>query len=268
MIPKIIHYCWFGGNPLPELAQKCIASWKEYLPDFEIKEWNESNYDVHKIPYTSEAYNAGKYAFVSDYARFDILYQYGGIYFDTDVEVIRAFDKILQNGGFTGFEGDGKVAAGLGIGCNAGLGILYQILDFYTTLHFVNSDGSYNLQTVVEYVTAILKKHGLKMENAIQQIEGLVVYPTEYFCPLSPRTGKLTITKNTYSIHHYNGSWVSKSDKAFYKMIQNIFQFFGDNIFSKNIVRVMLVFKKINEVGFKNAINFYLNLYSKSTNSV
>lgn len=96
MIPKIIHYCWFGGNPLPELAQKCIASWKKFLPDYEIKEWNESNYDVRKIPYIEQAYNAKKYAFVSDYARFDILYQYGGIYFDTDVEVIKPFDEILK----------------------------------------------------------------------------------------------------------------------------------------------------------------------------
>src|SRR5215510_15199585 len=114
MIPKIIHYCWFGGNPLSELALKCIASWKKYFPNYEIKEWNESNYDVHKIPYTSEAYNAKKYAFVSDYARFDILYQYGGIYFDVDVEVIKQFGDILNDTGFMGMETLS--------GCNAGLG--------------------------------------------------------------------------------------------------------------------------------------------------
>ena len=213
MIPKIIHYCWFGGNPLPELARKCIASWKKYFPNYEIKEWNESNYDVYKIPYTSEAYNAKKYAFVSDYARFDILYQYGGIYFDTDVEAIKSFDSILKNGGFMGLETTGSVAAGLGIGCNAGLGIAYQILEFYTSLHFINSDGSYNTKTVVEYVTEILKKHGLKNENTIQQFDGFTVYPTEYFCPYSLKTYTLNITDNTYSIHHYEASWLSKNEK-------------------------------------------------------
>lgn len=137
MIPRIIHYCWFGGNKLPELAIKCISSWKIYFPDYEIKEWNETNYDVHKIPYISQAYDAKKYAFVSDYARFDILYQYGGIYFDTDVEVIKPFDQILKSGGFMGLEAKGVVAAGLGIGCNAGLGIFYQILDFMQALIFL-----------------------------------------------------------------------------------------------------------------------------------
>lgn len=213
MIPEIIHYCWFGRNPLPELAQKCIASWKNYFPGHEIKEWNELNYNIHKIPYIDEAYKAGKYAFVSDYARFDILYQYGGIYFDTDVEVIKPFHDILRNGGFMGLESTGTVAAGLGIGCNAGLGILYQILQFYASLHFVNSDGSYNLHTVVEYVTAILKKNGLKDEDVIQQFEGFTVYPTDYFCPFSLKSYTLNITKNTHSIHHYDASWLSKNEK-------------------------------------------------------
>ena len=108
MIPKIIHYCWFGRNPLPELAQKCIASWKKYLPDYEIKEWNEDNFDVNIIPYTAEAYAAKKYAFVSDYARFWILYKYGGIYFDTDVEVIRPIDDIIAKGNFMGCETDAR----------------------------------------------------------------------------------------------------------------------------------------------------------------
>jgi len=230
MIPKIIHYCWFGGNPLPELAQKCITSWKKYFPDYEIKEWNESSYNIHKIPYISEAYNAKKHAFVSDYARFDILYQYGGIYFDTDVEVIRSFDSILQNGGFMGFEGDEKVNAGLGIGCNASLGIVYQILQFYATLHFINIDGSYNLHTVVEYVTKILNQNGLKAKNEIQKLDGLTIYPTDYFAPKSALTGELTITKNTYSIHHYDASWIPEKEKNYYKLKRKISRLFGRNM--------------------------------------
>jgi hypothetical protein len=211
MIPKIIHYCWFGGNPLPGLAQKCIASWRKYFPGYEIKEWNESNYDVHKIPYIDEAYTVKKYAFVSDYARFDILYQYGGIYFDTDVEVIKPFDDILSGGGFMGIESIGKVA--LGIGCNAGLGIVYQILEFYARVHFIHTDGSYNLHTVVEYVSAILKENGLKEENTIQYLDGLTIYPKEYFCPDLLFLKLTKPSKNTHSIHHYAGSWLTGEKK-------------------------------------------------------
>jgi len=229
MIPKIIHYCWFGNNSLPELSKKCIASWRKYFPDYEIKEWNESNYDVHKIPYANEAYNAKKYAFVSDYARFDILYQYGGIYFDTDVEVIKPFDSILQKGGFMGFEGDGKVAAGLGIGCNAKLNILYQILQFYATLQFKNRDGSYNLNTVVEYVTKILNKNGLKAKNEIQKLDGLIIYPNDYFAPKSALTGELKVTKNTCSIHHYDASWVPKNERNYYEFKRKMSRMFGRN---------------------------------------
>lgn len=141
MIPKIIHYCWFGRGSLPELAQKCIASWKKYLPDYEIKEWNEDNFDVNIIPYTAEAYAQKKYAFVSDYARFWILYKYGGIYFDTDVEVIRSIDDIIAKGNFMGFEtnpnsqksGDASEASvnpGLGMGVAPGLGIINHMLHF------------------------------------------------------------------------------------------------------------------------------------------
>jgi hypothetical protein len=249
LIPKIIHYCWFGGNPLTELCQKCITSWKKYFPGYEIKEWNESNYDVHKIAYMDEAYTAKKYAFVSDYARFDILYHHGGIYFDTDVEVIKPFDDILERGGFMGVETVGKAAAGLGIGCNAGLGIVYQILEFYASLHFINPDGSYNLHTVVEYVTSILKKNGLVDENRIQHFEGITVYPIEYFAPKSSRTGKTTITENTHSIHHYDASWNSNIEKKWKivrmkcinkfgykigKMVAFIYLFFI-SIFSNNI---------------------------------
>lgn len=210
MIPKIIHYCWFGGEPLSELALKCIESWKKYFPDYEIKEWNDLNYDIRKIPYIDEAYNAKKYAFVSDYARFDILYQYGGIYFDTDVEVIKPFDDILKNGGFMGFETPVFVNTGLGMGCKPKLSIIHQILEFYMTLHFVNPDGSYNTRTVVKHVTEILKKNGLKTENNIQTLDELFIYPVDYFNPKSFHTGILNITKNTHSIHHYASSWYSE----------------------------------------------------------
>ena len=215
MIPKIIHYCWFGRNPLPPLAVKCINSWKKYFPDYEIKEWNEDNFNVNIIPYISEAYAAKKYAFVSDYARFWILYKYGGLYFDTDVEVIKPMDKIIAKGAFMGCENDDftkqAVAPGLGLGVNPGLGLYKEILDLYETLHFAKTDGTYELKTVVQYVTELLLKHGLKNTNDIQQVAGGWIYPQEYFCPISPTTLQLKKTKNTYSIHHFAGSWCERS---------------------------------------------------------
>ncbi len=213
MIPKIIHYCWFGGNPLPELAQKCIASWKKFLPDYEIKEWNESNYDVRKITYTAQAYDAKKYAFVSDYARFDILYQYGGVYFDTDVEVIKPMDDILANGAFLGLESAGNIASGLGIAAGSGEAVFKEILDSYESEKFVNEDGSLNLKTVVVRVSDIFKKHGFTNEVSIQRCEGITIYPMEYFCPKSIKTGLIKLTDNSYTIHHYDGSWVTGTTK-------------------------------------------------------
>lgn len=213
MIPKIIHYCWFGGNPLPPLAEKCIASWKKFLPDYEIKEWNEHNFDVNLIPYTAEAYQAKKYAFVSDYARFWILYHYGGLYFDTDVEVIKPMGSIIAKGAFMGCEQDSKpgieltVAPGLGLAVESKHEIYKAILEEYDSFHFLNEDGSNNDKTVVEYVTEILKRHGLKNMPGIQQIEGVKIYPSEYFCPRDTVTKRLHITNNTYTIHHYMASW-------------------------------------------------------------
>lgn len=217
MIPKIIHYCWFGGNSLPPLAVKCIESWRKYLPDYEIKEWNESNFDVNIIPYTQEAYQAKKYAFVSDYARFWILYKYGGLYFDTDVEVIKPMDDIIARGPFMGCEKDAddtsvaSVAPGLGLGVNPGLGLYAEILELYDTLHFIRADGTYNLKTVVQYVTELLVTYGLRNSNKIQQVAGVWIYPREYFCPISPLTFQFCKTRNTYCIHHFVGSWCERS---------------------------------------------------------
>lgn len=223
MIPKIIHYCWFGRNPLPELAQKCIASWKKFFPDYEIKEWNEDNFDVNIIPYTKEAYSAGKYAFVSDYARFWILYKYGGLYFDTDVEVIRPMTDIIARGPFMGCENEAEggstpprqlgVAPGLGLGCIPGLDIYQIFLDMYSTLHFVASDETLNTKSVVEYVTEILVAHGLKNTSEIQHIAGVYIYPKEYFCPKDYHTEKIELTANSVAIHHYVGSWLAPEER-------------------------------------------------------
>lgn len=220
MIPKVIHYCWFGRNPLPDSALKCIASWRKFFPDYEIKEWNEDNFDVNVIPYTRDAYQAGKHAFVSDYARFKILYEYGGLYFDTDVEVIKSFDDILSRGSFMGMEfvkreesehsglGIG-VAPGLGLGATTGLTVYKDLLDLYQTLNFINPNGSYNLTTIVTYTTRLLLSKGLKINDEIQEIDGVNIYPEEYFNPMDDKTGKLHITSNTHSIHWFSKTWLN-----------------------------------------------------------
>lgn len=227
MIPKIIHYCWFGGNPLPVSAKKCIASWRKFLPDYEIKEWNESNFDVNSIPYTAEAYKAKKYAFVSDYARFYILYKYGGLYFDTDVEVIRNMDDIIARGPFMGCEGEAKqsknrlqdaattlgVNPGLGLGVNPGLGLVKEILNIYKDKNFLKSDGTQYDETIVTITTNLLCKKGLRYTNDIQQVDGVWIYPKEFFCPKDYVTGKLSISKNSRSIHHYSATWIPKEQR-------------------------------------------------------
>lgn len=221
MIPKIIHYCWFGRNPLPELARKCIDSWKKYLPDYEIKEWNEDNFDVNIIPYTAEAYAQKKYAFVSDYARFWILHKYGGIYFDTDVEVIRPIDDIIARGNFMGFETDpnsekgdasnASVNPGLGLGVAPGLGVIKKMLDYYENKHFICEANMRNQITVVHICTKVLMENGLQNVEGIQKVDDdIYIYPAEYFCPINVTTGRIHVEKNTRTIHHYAGTWVDK----------------------------------------------------------
>ncbi len=223
MIPKIIHYCWFGGNPLPELAEKCIASWRKFLPDYEIKEWNESNYDVRKITYIAQAYEAKKYAFVSDYARFDILYKYGGVYFDTDVEIIKPLDEVLSKGAFAGVECAGALNAGLGLASPAASPIYKEILDSYGSSEFLYKNGTMNLTTVVDRVSKIFLKHGFSAKNEIQFIDDITIYPAEYFCPIDFTTGILNITDKTLTIHHFAGTWTTPAQKEYdnsrYKLI-------------------------------------------------
>lgn len=223
MKPKIIHYCWFGRNPLPPLAQECIASWRKYLPDYEIKEWNEDNFDVNAIPYTAEAYRQKKYAFVSDYARFRIMYHYGGLYFDTDVEVIRPLDDIIDAGNFMGFEldPDGEntpgryaprycfsVALGLGFGMEPLHPFLQKMLDKYAGMEFELPPADITwYKTIVAYTTEALCEEGLQNVGGIQNVCGINIYPHEYSAPINVLTTRLNITPNTRTVHRYMGSW-------------------------------------------------------------
>jgi mannosyltransferase OCH1-like enzyme len=215
MIPKIIHYCWFGRNPLPKSAQKCIDSWKVFFPEYKLKEWNEDNFDVNIIPYTKEAYEAKKYAFVSDYARFWVLYHYGGIYFDTDVEVIKPMDDILSRGGFMGCEIDrGEAYAvnpGVGIAVEMSHPLYKELLGIYDGLPFYMENGTMNQFAIVRITTMVLLRHGIKKEPLIQTVNGIVIYPQDYFNPLNDATGQLNITSNTRSIHWYSKTWLPTS---------------------------------------------------------
>ena len=213
MIPKTIHYIWFGKNPKPEIVLKCIESWKKYLPDYKIIEWNEENYDVTKNEYLIEAYKAKKWAFVSDYARFDILYQQGGIYFDTDVEMLKELpESYLNNAGFTGMESTNDIAPGLIFGCEPGHSFLKKILENYSNSHFIleNSRGP---MTVNARITELMKNDGYKKNGKKQVVNGITIYPAEVFCGFDLDVFEPQITENTISIHHYASSWGNKNFK-------------------------------------------------------
>lgn len=211
MIPKVIHYCWFGRNLLPESALKCIESWKKYLPDYTIKEWNEDNFDIAQNRYVREAYEHRKYAFVSDYARLYALYTEGGIYMDTDVEMVGSYDAFLHHPAFSGFETDGNVSTGV-MAAQKGSLWAKALLEQYDGRQFVLDDGTFDMTTNATVISAWMAAKGLKMNNEYQEIEGLcAIYPTEYFCPKDHRTGRIHCTPNTVCIHHFVGSWIEFS---------------------------------------------------------
>lgn len=208
MIPKKIHYCWIGGNPLPKSAKKCIASWKKYCPDYEIIEWNETNYDFTKNQYMKEALEAKKWGFVPDFARLDIIYQHGGIYLDTDVEIVKSFDPLLKNKGFAGFESEENVNFGQGFGAEPGNKVIKELMDSYEKLRFKNDDGSLNMIASPKLNTDTLVELGLKQDNTKQELIGCFsIYPIEYFCPKAYIDGVIRKTENTFSIHHFDASW-------------------------------------------------------------
>lgn len=213
MIPKIIHYVWLGGNELPDDALKCIESWKKFCPDYQIKEWNEENFPIEEYTYAKEAYANKKWAFVSDVARLYALVTEGGIYMDTDVEVISSLDEFLTDKAFSGFESDMGVPTGL-MACEAGHPFFKTLLEEYETAHFIRPDGSLDLTTNVTRITNACLREGLVLNNQKQTIAGFTLYPKDYFCPLSHENGKLEKTENTVAIHWFAGSWKSSEEKA------------------------------------------------------
>lgn len=212
-IPHVIHYFWFGEKPLSDMAQRCIASWRKYLPDYEIKEWNESNFDVNMIPFTSQAYSVGKYAFVSDYARLWVLYNYGGIYMDVDVEMIKDPSEIFKRGSFVGTEksvavnNDLFIAGGSCFGVSPYSPILKGLLDVYAKEFFI-INNKYNVTTINSRMTDYFLSLGWSRENRIQKVGDMFVYPTVYFSPYDWLSKKMRKTEFTYCIHWFSGSWM------------------------------------------------------------
>ncbi len=253
MIPKVIHYCWFGGNPIPERDRSYIEGWKKKCPDYEIVEWNEGNYDVSKNKYMEQAYEEKKWGFVSDYARLDIVYQYGGIYFDTDVELLKPLDDLLELEMFCGFESRDYVAFGLGFGAEQGNPIIKTVQDIYETLVFRDKTGLLNQTACPIYQTRALMEHGLICNNHYQKLSKGTVFPTEYFAPIDVDTGILTVTEHTYSIHHYNMSWFSKGQKKLYEKRKQLNLRFGKRLAGYFIMPYRFVYK-IEDIGVRDTI--------------
>ena len=212
MIPKRIHYCWFGRGEMPDLANECVASWHEFMPDYEYKLWNEDNFDVTQVPYVKEAYEAKKFAFVSDYVRLWALEREGGIYLDTDVKVFKPFDDLLYLDAFAGFEGSKQLPIGTCIMASKAKGAwATEQLESYYGRHFVNGDGTLDLTTNVKFISDNMSRNGFLQNGIEQDYLDLHVFPIEYFCPRQT-TGEYFRTENTYCDHLGIGSWSESAD--------------------------------------------------------
>ncbi len=210
LIPKKIHYMWLGKKQIPDKLQKCIDSWKKYCPDYEIIQWDESNYDISKNNYMKQAYEAGAFGFVPDYARLDILYQYGGIYMDTDVQAVTSFDSLLYQQAFCSVEKWQIINFGGCSGAVKGHKAILEFLNARKELSFINEDGSQNRNTCGFYDTKTALKNGYKINGKTQNTMGMNIYAYDYFHPYDYMSGKTLKTKNTYTIHWFNGGWLDE----------------------------------------------------------
>ena len=237
-IPKIIHYCWFGSKPLPENCRKLMESWRQYLPDYEIMLWNEASFDITSSQYVRAAYSAGKYAFVSDYVRLWALKQYGGIYFDTDMEVTRNFSHLLSgHSAVFGFESGVKVMTAF-MAVQAGHPIICEFLEYYSGTDF----DVCNLQPNTVVLTEILQRRGLKINNKMQTIDGsTVVYPLVYFQAYDFSKALLRVTEHTHTIHRCFGSWCSPKERLVFSVKRAL----GNCLSEEGYSRLKRIKKKI-----------------------
>lgn len=215
MIPKTIHYCWFGRSPKPELANKCIESWKKYCPDYQIIEWNEDNYDISAAPlYVRQAYEKKKWAFVTDYVRLHIVFENGGVYLDTDVELRKSLDGLHKNEAYFGFENGGQINTGLGFGAQKGAWILRELMDDYHDAAFILPDGSVDTTTCPMRNTKIFLKHGLVQDDSMQLLEhAVLILPSRFLCPMQFGAENAQLSEDTISVHWFSSSWKDSKDK-------------------------------------------------------
>jgi len=222
MIPKIIHYCWFGRGQMPDLAIKCIDSWKKYLPEYQLRLWNEDTFDIHSVPYVKEAYQSRKFAFVTDYVRLHALYTEGGIYMDTDVEVLKSLDDLLNLPAFSGFESEKEIPTGIMASEKNGEWAKEMLGYYHNDRHFVLDDGKPDMTTNVKIIGDMMSANGFKLKNGYRIYKDCMhIFPKDYFCPQS-RTGVITLTENSYCIHHFAASWESKTSKMKRYFFRNI----------------------------------------------
>mgnify|MGYP003320684427 CR=1 FL=1 len=256
MIPKIIHYIWFGGKPLPKLAKKCIKSWKKYCPDYKIMRWDENNFDINMFQYTKEAYESKKWAFISDVVRLYVLVNYGGIYMDTDVEVIKPLDEFLRHKAFSGFEDSVHIPTGI-MACEKGNPIFKELLGDYKGRAYILANGKTDTTTNVVTITNLCLKLGLEQNDNFQIINGFALYPHDWFCPKNCMTNQIELTENSHTIHHFAGSWL---DKKIIKR-KKYYDFFV-KIGARNPSKLAYVFTNKRKV-FRFILNKILNIFKK-----
>ena len=228
-IPKIIHYCWFGPKPIPELELKCMESWKVHLPDYKIMFWNEKSFNIENAnEYVKGAYQKNMYAFVADYVRIYAMVKYGGVYLDTDIELLSSIDVFLQNKAFTGFENKTRVAAGI-MGCNKGNEIFQKMLNHYDSSEFTGSNNDVDITTICTVMMNALEEEGFEYKNSNQSLKNIYIYERDIFYPKKMKDGSFRVTDQSVSIHHYSGSWLTAKQKKR-----------GDNIYWRKICRPIL----------------------------
>lgn len=253
MIPKIIHYCWFGKGEKSDLLKHCISTWRKFCPDYQIIEWNENNFDFNIHPYSNIAYKNKKWAFVSDYARLKIIYENGGIYLDTDVELLKNLDFLRRDKFFCGFELQNFVNTGIGFGAEKKLFLVQKMLEEYDGIHFINPDGKLNTTPCTFYNSKALSKLGVQLNNTFQKTDDFTIYPTEFFSPKSYESGIIKTTKKTVSIHHFNSSWEELSSLNKKKRQHKICKIFGEKLGLK-IILILDFLEVIKNKGFYGTV--------------
>jgi mannosyltransferase OCH1-like enzyme len=219
MIPKIIHYCWFGGNPLPMDVKKCIESWKRLCPDYEIRQWNESNFDVNSHPFMKAAYQSKAWAFVSDYARLKVVYDNGGIYLDTDVELLKNIDFLLENQCYIGIQQTKSLCTtGLGFGAEKASPVVYRMMECYDAISF--SDQEKNTFACPWLNDRVIRSYGAVSNDEITYLNEVTVYPSRFFDPFSTGDTKNLLCDDTVSIHHYAATWTGNKQRWKRKIVR------------------------------------------------